>query len=42
VDLTLTAATTVKFGDGKDCCLGIRMAAALQEDKTIKSAARNR
>ncbi len=37
VDVDLTAVTDVKFGDGKDCCLGIRIAPQLQEDKVIKS-----
>jgi len=27
----------VKFGDGKDCCFGVRMAAQLQEAKTFKT-----
>jgi hypothetical protein len=33
----LTAVTDVKFGDGKDCCFGIRIAPQLQEDKVIKT-----
>jgi hypothetical protein len=36
-DIELAAVTDVKFGDGKDCCFGIRMAAQLQEDKVIKA-----
>ncbi len=36
-DIELTAATDVKFGDGKDCCFGIRIAPELQEDKLIKT-----
>lgn len=36
-DIDLTAVTPVKFGDGKDCCFGIRIAPQLQEDKTIKT-----
>ncbi len=36
LDITLTAATKVAFGDAKDGVLGIRLAAALQEDKVIK------
>ena len=36
-DSELTAVTQVKFGDGKDCCFGIRIAPQLQEDKIIKT-----
>jgi hypothetical protein len=36
-DIDLTAVTQTKFGDGKDCCFGIRIAPQLQEDKTIKT-----
>jgi hypothetical protein len=36
VTVDLTAVTDVKFGDGKDCCFGIRLAPQLQEDKVIK------
>jgi Methane oxygenase PmoA len=36
-EIDLTAVTHVKFGDGKDCCLGIRIAPQLQEDKVIKA-----
>jgi hypothetical protein len=32
-----TAVTDVKFGDGKDCCFGIRLNPQLQEDKLIKT-----
>jgi hypothetical protein len=35
--IELTAVTQVKFGDGKDCCFGIRLAPELQEDKVIKT-----
>jgi hypothetical protein len=37
VQVELTAVTQVKFGDGKDCCFGIRIAPQLQEDKVIKT-----
>jgi hypothetical protein len=37
VDVDLAAVTQVKFGDGKDCCFGIRIAPQLQEEKTIKT-----
>lgn len=36
-DIELTAVTGVKFGDGKDCCFGIRIAPQLQQDKVIKA-----
>ncbi len=36
-DIDLTAVTKVKFGDGKDCCFGIRLSPQLQETKTIKT-----
>lgn len=36
-DFVLTAVTDVKFGDGKDCCFGIRIDPQLQEDKLIKT-----
>jgi hypothetical protein len=36
-EVELTAVTNVKFGDGKDCCFGIRIAPQLQEDKVIKT-----
>ena len=36
-EIELTAVTDVKFGDGKDCCFGIRIDPQLQEDKVIKS-----
>jgi hypothetical protein len=36
LDITLTAATKVTFGDEKDGLLGIRLAPALQEDKKVK------
>lgn len=36
VDVALTAATKVVFGDSKDGSLGIRLASALQEDKLVK------
>jgi hypothetical protein len=36
LDITLTAATVVTFGDSKDGALGVRLAPALQEDKLIK------
>jgi len=36
LDITLTAATNVTFGDAKDGVLGIRLVPALQEDKVIK------
>jgi Methane oxygenase PmoA len=35
--IELTAVTQVKFGDGKDCCFGIRIAPELQEEKIIKT-----
>jgi methane monooxygenase PmoA-like len=35
-EIDLTAIDRVKFGDGKDCCFGIRIAPQLQEDKVIK------
>jgi hypothetical protein len=34
-EIDLTAVTHVKFGDGKDCCFGIRIAPQLQESKVI-------
>lgn len=37
LDITLTAATKVTFGDSKDGLLGIRLAPALQEDKKVKN-----
>jgi Methane oxygenase PmoA len=37
VDIDLTAVTQAKFGDGKDCCFGIRLSPQLQEDKVIKT-----
>lgn len=36
-DIELAAVTEVKFGDGKDCCFGIRLSPELQEDKVIKT-----
>jgi hypothetical protein len=36
-EIDLTAVTQAKFGDGKDCCFGIRLAPQLQEDKVIKT-----
>lgn len=36
LDITLTAATKAVFGDTKDGTLGIRLAPALQEQKTVK------
>lgn len=36
-EIDLTAVTDVKFGDGKDCCFGIRLSPQLQETKTIKT-----
>ncbi len=36
-EIDLTAVTHVKFGDGKDCCFGIRIAPQLQESKVIKA-----
>jgi hypothetical protein len=36
-EINLTAVTQAKFGDGKDCCFGIRLAPQLQEDKVIKT-----
>jgi Methane oxygenase PmoA len=36
VEINLTAVTDVKFGDGKDCCFGIRLNPQLQEDRVIK------
>jgi hypothetical protein len=36
-EISLTAVTQAKFGDGKDCCFGIRIAPQLQEDKVIKT-----
>jgi hypothetical protein len=36
-EIDLTAVTNVKFGDGKDCCFGIRLSPQLQEDKVIKT-----
>ncbi len=36
-EIDLTAVTDVKFGDGKDCCFGIRIDPQLQEDKVIKT-----
>ena len=36
-EIDLTAVTRVKFGDGKDCCFGIRIAPQLQEAKVIKT-----
>jgi hypothetical protein len=36
LDITLTAATKVSFGDAKDGTLGIRLVPELQEDKVIK------
>jgi hypothetical protein len=36
-EINLAAVTDVKFGDGKDCCFGIRIAPQLQEDKVIKT-----
>jgi hypothetical protein len=35
--IELTAVTEAKFGDGKDCCFGIRLSPQLQEDKVIKT-----
>jgi hypothetical protein len=35
-EIDLTAVTQAKFGDGKDCCFGIRISPQLQEDKVIK------
>ncbi len=35
--IELTAVTDAKFGDGKDCCFGIRLDPQLQEDKVIKT-----
>ncbi len=37
LDITLTAATKVSFGDSKDGVLGIRLLPALQENKTVKA-----
>jgi hypothetical protein len=37
VDIDLAAVTQAKFGDGKDCCFGIRIAPQLQETKVIKT-----
>lgn len=37
VQIELTAVTQTKFGDGKDCCFGIRLSPELQEDKVIKT-----
>ena len=37
LDITLTAAAKVVFGDSKDGTLGIRIAPALQEDKVVKT-----
>ncbi len=37
VEIDLTAVTQAKFGDGKDCCFGIRLAPQLQEAKVIKT-----
>jgi hypothetical protein len=36
-EIDLTAIDRVKFGDGKDCCFGIRIAPQLQESKVIKT-----
>jgi hypothetical protein len=36
-EIDLTAVTQAKFGDGKDCCFGIRIAPQLQQDKVIKT-----
>ncbi len=36
-EIDLKAVTDVKFGDGKDCCFGIRIAPQLQESKVIKT-----
>jgi hypothetical protein len=36
-EFDLTAITVAKFGDGKDCCFGIRIAPQLQEVKVIKT-----
>jgi hypothetical protein len=36
-EIDLTAVTNVKFGDGKDCCFGVRLNPQLQEDKVIKT-----
>jgi hypothetical protein len=36
-EIDLTAVTDVKFGDGKDCCFGIRIDPQLQEEKIIKT-----
>jgi hypothetical protein len=36
-EIDLTAVTQVKFGDGKDCCFGIRLSPQLQEQKTVKT-----
>jgi len=36
-EIDLTSVTQTKFGDGKDCCFGIRLAPQLQEDKVIKT-----
>jgi hypothetical protein len=36
-EIDLTAVAQAKFGDGKDCCFGIRLAPELQEDKVIKT-----
>ncbi len=35
VDITLTANTSVTFGDGKDGAFGIRLRPVLQEDKGV-------
>jgi Methane oxygenase PmoA len=35
--IDLTAVTHVKFGDGKDCCFGIRISPQLQESKVVKT-----
>lgn len=36
-EIDLTATADVKFGDGKDCCFGIRINPQLQETKIIKT-----
>jgi hypothetical protein len=36
-EIDQTAVTDVKFGDGKDCCFGIRIDPQLQEEKIIKT-----
>ena len=36
-EINLDAITNVKFGDGKDCCFGMRLNPQLQETKVIKT-----